>query len=530
MIAELFTEILVFVAFLAFLAKRLLTYLHAHQQEEYDDRRFIKWIFHHRVFDRKLSLALVVISAAWLYLSDYDFVFEFLVFSAFAGIAYIEKDPRKDSKKKLAMTPRAKRIYFIGLGIGLLPATFVFFSHMPWIWFALVQLAPLYIVLANNILQPLEELTQRKYWNEANQKLRDLSPTVIGITGSFGKTSVKHILGHILSSTAPTLITPGSTNTPMGNTRIIREELDETHRYFIAEMGAYGPGSIARLCRLTPPDYGVITAIGHAHYERFKTLETVAETKFELAEATLKRNGKVIVQEKTLRFDYTKDMHLQNAESFIVCGQGQNNDLVVEEAKQTLKGLEIRLRWNSNTHVLDVPLYGLHHADNAVLSFVTACSLGIDPQTVINALKSTPQIPHRLQVKHMNKGIVIDDAFNSNPLGFRSALDLLHLLGNKKRKILITPGMVELGATHDDVHEKIGIAAAQSCDIAIVIQSKRIPTFIDGFNKTKRAEQTLYEMETFAQAQEWINDNMQDKDVILIENDLPDVYERVPKL
>lgn len=530
MIAEIFTDILVLTTFAGFLAKRLLTFLHAHQQEEYDNGRFIKWVFANRVFDKKLSLLLLVIGGGWFFLKDFDFVFKFLVLTSFAIIAYTEKDPRKDSKKKLAMTARAKRIYLLALGIGVVPAAFLFIFHMPWIWIVLVQCAPFYLVFANNLLQPVEDLTQRKYWNEAHTKLKELSPTVIGITGSFGKTSVKHILGHVLSSVAPTLITPGSVNTPMGISRIIREELDETHKYFICEMGAYGPGSIERLCRLAPPDFGVITAIGHAHYERFKTLEAVAETKFELAQSALKRDGKVIVQEKTLRFDYTETMKNGNILSFVICGNSPDSNPLIERAEQTLKGLEIDLQWNDKAYFLEVPLYGLHHADNIVLAFATACSLGIDPKTVVNALKSTPQIPHRLHVKPMNKGIVIDDAFNSNPLGFRSALDLLYLLGKKKRKILITPGMVELGAAHDEVHKTIGITAAKSCDIAIAIQPRRIKTFIQGFNEEKRPDQILYEMETFAQAQEWINDNMQDGDVILIENDLPDVYERVPRL
>lgn len=530
MLIEIFTPLLVLVAFAGFLAKRLLTYLHAFQQEEYDGGRFIKWVFANQVIDKKLSLALLAIGGAWFFIRQYDFFVEFLVLCAFAGIASIEKDPRKDSKKKLAMTSRAKRIYSLALIIGIVPGVFVFFYHMPWVWIVLVQFAPFTLAIANALLQPYEDMTQRKFWNEAHTKLRNYSPTVIGITGSYGKTSVKHILGHVLSSVAPTLITPGSVNTPMGITRIIREELDETHRYFICEMGAYGPGSIERLCRLAPPDFGVITAIGHAHYERFKTLETVAEAKYELAQAALKREGKVIVHEKTLRFDYTSDIKNNNLESFIVCGNEIADDLVIERAEQTLHGLEIDLTWNNESYTLEVPLFGLHHADNTVLAFATACALGLDAQTVVNALKSTPQIPHRLQVKKLDKSIVIDDAFNSNPLGFRSALDLLYLLGKKKRKILITPGMVELGAAHDEVHKTIGKTAAQSCDIAIAIQPKRIESFIKGFNEDKRADQTLYEMETFAQAQEWINDNGQEGDVILIENDLPDVYERVPKL
>lgn len=532
LITNILLSVLVIIGFAGFLAKRLLTYLHAFQQEEYDGPRFLSWIFQHRVFDRKVSALLLVAATAWFFVGQYTFLIDLLVFCAFAVIGFTEKDPRKDSKKKLAMTNRAKRIYFIALGIGLIPAIFVFFTSMPLIWIIVVQFIPVLLVIANTALQPQEAITQKKFWNEAHGRLMDLKPTVIGITGSFGKTSVKHILGHILSSHAPTLITPGSVNTPMGITRIIREELDETHKYFVAEMGAYGPGSIERLCHLAPPNIGVITAIGHAHYERFKTLETVAEAKYELAQSVIGREGTAIVQEKTLRFPSTRDMKNTNDTAFIVCGSEENNDLYVEHTEQTLDGLKINLQWQNEAYELNVPLFGLHHADNAALAFATACTLGIPTEIVINALKTTPQIPHRLEVKKIAKGILIDDAYNSNPLGFRSALDILFLLGQKKktRTILITPGMVELGAQHDDVHKKIGIAAAQSCDIAIVIQPDRIRTFVNAFEKERRENQKLYEVQTFAQAQEWLDDNMQDGDIVLIENDLPDIFERVPTL
>lgn len=274
----------------------------------------------------------------------------------------------------------------------------------------------------------------------------------------------------------------------------------------------------------------MITAIGHAHYERFKSLETVAEAKFELANATLAREGKVITHEKVLRFPYTEGIKSANSDLFVIAGSRPENDLVIESTEQTLHGIEARIVWNNNTYALEAPLFGLHHAENMILAFITACELGLDPETIGQALKTTPQIPHRLELKKLGKTTLIDDAYNSNPLGFRSALDLLFQLGAKKRKILITPGMVELGAAHEDVHKQIGVVAAQSCDIAIVIQSARIPSFISGFSENKRADQTLYEMESFAQAQEWVQDNRQDGDVILIENDLPDVYERLPRL
>lgn len=521
---------LVFLAFTGFATKRLMTYLHAYQQEEYDSKRFTGWIIHNKVIDKKASALILLAGGAWYVLGEFAFFANLLIFMGFAIIGFIELDTRKSSKKKLAMTARAKRIYFIALVFALLPALLVMYVQIPILWIIPVQLIPMSLMITNMFLQPYEDMTQKKFWNEANRKLANLNPTVIGITGSYGKTSAKHILGHILSHAAPTLMTPGSVNTPMGITRIIREQLDDTHQYFIAEMGAYGPGSIKRLCKLCPPDIGVITAIGHAHYERFKTLETVAEAKFELAQAVLDKGGKMIVHEKTLRFPYTEEIARNHDASFITTGAISNFTAYLEKAVQTMEGLDITVKWNHTLYFIEVPLFGLHHADNVVMAFATACTLGLDPQLVVSALRTTPQIPHRLEVKKLPKGHLIDDAYNSNPLGFRSALDLLFTLGKKRRKILVTPGMVELGGTHDEIHKQIGAVAAQSCDICIVVNSSRIPTFIDGFNQYKRADQTLYEMETFAQAQEWINDNLHENDLILIENDLPDVYERVPRL
>lgn len=521
---------LVFLAFTGFATKRLMTYLHAYQQEEYDSRRFTGWILHNKVIDKKASALVLLAGGGWYVLGEFAFLINLIIFMGFAVIGYTELDTRKSSKKKLAMTARAKRIYFIALVLAILPALGVMYVQMPILWIIPVQLLPIMLMIANLFLQPYEDITQKKFWNEAHRKLKELSPTVIGITGSYGKTSAKHILGHILSHAAPTLMTPGSVNTPMGITRIIREQLNDTHRYFIAEMGAYGPGSITRLCKLSPPDIGMITAIGHAHYERFKTLETVAEAKFELAQAVLDKGGKMIVHEKTLRFPYTEKIAADHEGLFITTGSGADCTIIMEKATQTMDGLDIDLRWNKELYALSVPLFGLHHADNVTLAFATACALGIDPQLVVSALKTTPQIPHRLEIKKLPKGHIIDDAYNSNPLGFRSALDLLFTLGKKRRKILVTPGMVELGGTHDDIHKQIGAVAAQSCDICIVVRSARIPTFVEGFNQYKRADQILYEMDTFAQAQEWINDNLQDNDLILIENDLPDVYERIPSL
>ena len=529
-------------AYMGFAAKRLMTYMHAFQQEEYDNERFMKWMLRHIVFDKRLTIFILAISATSIFVTPL-FV-SFLTFSAFTVIAYTEKDPRKEAKKKLVLTQRVKRTLAPAIIMLAILGVIPFFTGVI-AWLICIQLVPFVLILSNIMLMRSEEKIQQSFLDEAKNKINDLNPTIIAVTGSFGKTSVKHILGHILKSQAPTLITPGSVNTPMGITRVIREQLSAAHKYFIVEMGAYGPGSIARLCDLTSPDYGIISAIGHAHYERFKTLETVAATKFELAQAVLSKKGKMIVHERTLRFENSRRIKDEKPIFFTVVGEPYNlkthnsikeyylkdGDPVIEDIIQSKNGLEVRLLWNDDAYILKAPLYGRHHGHNIALAFITAVQLGIEPSQVETALMSLPQIAHRLEVKKQPDGTtIIDDAYNSNPAGFSTALQLLEKLGTKDaQKILVTPGMVELGQAHDQAHAKAGQHAGEVCDICIVVQPQRIKRFIDGFYQTGRGK-TLVEVDTFDEAADRLADFKRVGDVILLENDLPDIYERIPKI
>lgn len=390
----------------------------------------------------------------------------------------------------------------------------------------MVQFLPFALVLANGALIPVERAIQNRYWHEAHDKLHRLAPKVIGVTGSFGKTSVKHILGHILEMTAPTLITPGSINTPMGIARIVRERLDARHRFFVVEMGAYGPGSIERLCRLAPPDMGIVTAIGLAHYERFKSLDTVARTKFELADAVAARSGTLVAATPTLDFPATRAFADRHPDTIVRCGES-GADLTITASRQEITGTVVEVMWQGRPYVLRAPIHGAHHGTNIALAFAGACVLGIDPELAVTALKSTPQVPHRLEVKPQADGsILIDDAYNSNPIGFAGALDLLALLRRDGgRRILVTPGMVELGAAHDTEHERLGTHAAACVDILLPVRPERIATFVAAFRACSPAA-TVLPCASFAEAEAWLRANVGAGDAVLLENDLPDIYER----
>jgi UDP-N-acetylmuramoyl-tripeptide--D-alanyl-D-alanine ligase len=506
----------------------LTVYLHIFQQEEYDGPRFLKWVLRTGAVDRKVSVVILAVGVAdFLLPAIWTEALALVLAIAFLIITWRESDPRKDAKKKLVLTARARRILVIALAFaGLLAAVAVSLETRVLWWLVPVHLLPVMLVLATLVLAPQEHLAQRRYWREAHDKLQRLAPTVIGITGSFGKTSVKHILAHVMETTSLGLATPGSVNTPMGIARIVRERLRPEHRYFIAEMGAYGPGSIARLCRLAPPDFAIVTAIGKAHYERFKTLETVARAKHELVEATLDRGGKIVLPDTLLAFEPFGENAAQNPDKMVLTGETAEDALQIHASEQTADGLRLEVEWRAERHVLEVPLHGLHQAGNVALAFAAACTLGVEPDSATAALRRMPQIAHRLEVKaQANGSTLIDDAYNANPDGFAAALDVLdRLAGADGRRILVTPGMVELGAAHDEEHRRLGEKAAGIVDVLLAVVPDRIESFLSAFEG--RADRTVIRCPDFAAASAWLETNVEPGDAVLLENDLPDLYER----
>lgn len=521
--------------FMAFAAARTLRYALFFQQEEYDGRRFLAWVREKRVIDRKLSAALLVLGV--LALLPVEFASEgakVLAGLAFLAAAYVDVTSTRAAKKKLTVTARVKRILAVDTTLLVLAAaaTVLLGAH-PLLWIVCVQAVPLLLVLAKRLLDPQEKRVQARFRAEAEDRLKAVRPRVIAITGSFGKTSVKHILGHILGLTSETVYTPGSVNTVMGIVRVIREKLADGTRNFVVEMGAYGPGSISRLCELTPPDFGIITALGAAHYERFKTLDTVARAKFELAEHTLARGGRMAIAESVLNEPYARAFVEGARDRFIVVGEGEGCEVRLLAATETSRGTEVTIGRPGRPPVsVAVPLFGAAHGRNIALAFAAAEALGVPDEAILIALRSTPAIAHRLEVKSDPSGaLLIDDAYNSNPEGFRSALDVLDRLGRERggRRILITPGMVELGAKHDEAHREIGAYAASRSDLIIAVAPARIPGFLSALRATTPVPD-IREAGSFSEARAILMGELGPRDVVLIENDLPDVYEAVPRL
>jgi UDP-N-acetylmuramoyl-tripeptide--D-alanyl-D-alanine ligase len=296
-------------------------------------------------------------------------------------------------------------------------------------------------------------------------------------------------------------------------------------------MGAYGPGSIRRLCELTPPKMGIVTAIGMAHYERFKSLETVAEAKFELAEAVAAQDGTVIAAADTLTFAAPRRFAEAHPGMMVTVGEEPGTAVAIADLRQEADGIALTVSWAEKRCELRAPLYGLHQSRNVALAFAAACTLGLAPEDVAASLRTTPQIAHRLEVKRQGGGtVLIDDAYNSNPVGFASALELLDVLRRPGgRRILVTPGMVELGAAHDAEHRRVGGLAAAHVDVLVAVAPHRVAPFAAAF-AAAAPQAEIVSCSGFAEAQDWMAKNLGAADVVLLENDLPDLLEQKLRL
>lgn len=526
-----------------FATQRLQTYLHFYQQEEYDSPRFFKWIAEKRALDKWATLGLLIGLPIFAFIGPMHDAFA--LFATFWLLWRLrqEPNPTKSGKKPLVLTPRARNIWLLSAilatGALVLIVTHLHGLTQALVLIAFIQTLPLPLTLANLLLWPIQNYQNKQYLAECTTLLQRLNPTTIGLTGSFGKTSTKYILNHILSSQKPTLMTPGSTNTPLGIARIVREQLQPHHAYFIAEMGAYGPGSIARLCKLTPPKISAITAVGDAHYERFKTLAAVAQTKFEISQFEVfspqTQGNLCVLAIDGIPAEHWQPRVQQHPTRFLLVTQNPEHirgphDFLIQKAEQTPTGLKLTIQHANESTTFQTPILGLQQVGNLGVAFALATQLGLSKKAAAAAMASVPAAPHRLNVKREGTQTVIDDSYNSNPKGFSAALEVLNLVAQPTkttkgaRKILITPGMVELGTLHDAEHAKLGTLAAQTANVILAINPTRIPTFIEAAQKAGTLAQII-PLPTLNDAKNWLQAHGQPNDVILIENDLPDRYE-----
>ena len=426
------------------------------------------------------------------------------------------------TKKPLVYTPRVIRMLIteaiIAMAAGAIVLILVPYRYLPIAVAAAFLLCPWICIVANIINAPIEKAVRDHYTREAKSMLRSHpSLKTVAITGSYGKTGTKYYLTTILSEKYNVLMTPGSFNTPMGVVKTVREGLKATTEVFVCEMGAKYVGDIDELCAIASPDIGILTSIAPQHLETFGSIENIAKTKLELCRYLEKKGNVTIVN---LDSPLIKENLPTGA---ISCGVDQNADFRIEGVRADRNGTSFTLTLAGGASIdLTAPLIGAHNVTNVALASVAALRLGLTPDEIRRGAARIRSAPHRLELIHRGKDIIIDDAYNSNPKGAAAALDALSLFS--EFKILITPGMVELGDKSEHYNYLFGKNAADVCDSIILVGEKQTAPIRKGILEAGFDEKKLHVCERVGDAIRLADTLTDQPKVILLENDLPDNY------
>jgi len=520
-------EYLLTIPWLLYVFLRTKKALHMLQQNLYnDDNRYIKWMknnFSKIMLSYELLQLLLIPLIIYLKLN-------IVIYISF-GVIYlvlfiINRNVMKNEKvkKPLVVTARVKRILTTTIIVyGLL----IYFIHIRLNVNYLLLITILgylqYIIalLAVKINVPVEKLVYLKFKTKAMNKLNSMpNLKVIGITGSYGKTSSKNILSEILNVKYSALPTPKNLNTPYGLIMTINNNLDKFDEIFIAEMGAYKIGEIQTLCDLVHPKYGILTRIGTAHLELFGSQENIQKGKFELIESLPSDGIAVLNADDPLQVNY----NLKNKVKVLWIGIDNDADFKASNIKISNVGttFDLEIKGDNKKYKFETRLLGYANIYNILASLALGYELKINMDQLIGAVKGVKPVEHRLELKKNGDIFYLDDAYNSNPVGSKMALDVLNTMPGKK--IIVTPGMIELGSLQEEANEKFGEYIADVADEVILIGKKQTEPIQKGLRNKKYDEKHLHILEDVIDAFPLINKLKDNVTYVLLENDLPDMF------
>lgn len=493
------------------------------QQNSYREERYLRWLWQHINLVQLVLLAVAAVlgvffaDTLWLWCA-----------TAVSMVAEAVRRLRVVYKKPIVYTNRVQRLFLTAalISAGALAAVSVAEpKYMLSVGAALLAL-PVVMLVANLLNKPLEAAISRWYYNDAKRILRSMPDLkIIGVTGSFGKTSTKHYLYRILSEKYNVLMTPGNFNTTLGVIRTIREHLKPHHQVFIVEMGAKQVGDIKEICDLVHPQVGIVTAVGEMHLETFRSVENVRRTKFELIDA-LPEGGLAVV----------------NMDSELIAGKPIDHKATlvgygVKNHDADYRAVDINYSNTATTFDVDCQgdvregysthLVGRGNILNLLAAVAVADHLGISEAQQKRAMRQIEQIEHRLSVKRTAGGVtILDDAYNSNPMGAKMALEVLHSFSSPEgaRRIVVTPGFVELGERQAELNRELGRDIAAACDVAIVVNRTNREAIAQGLQDAEFPSRQTILADSFAEASAMLAQQLRAGDVVLYENDLPDSF------
>ena len=513
-------------------------YLHMLQQNLYNENnRYLKWVFRNykALFD--VDLVCLVLSFIGLFVVyDVDkFAILLIVILGFLYIfqAYLWKNrlEHDQNKKPLVITKRLRRLIVTTSILYFILVVLLFMSSydakMVWSYIVILSimvfLNPFVVFIANIINYPIERCVYYYFKFKAQSKLNNMPDLkIIGITGSYGKTSSKNILSDILNIKYNALPTPRNLNTHNGLIMTINNDLSKFNDVFIAEMGAYVRGEIRELCELIHPKYGILTRLGTAHLETFGSEENIVKAKFELIES-LPSDGFAV-----LNGDDPKQVSYQLKNKVRVIWIGIDNadvDVRAYHVKCSNKGMEFDVTFpnDKKKYHFETRLLGDHNVYNILAALAFGYEFGIPVELLQQAVKGVRPVEHRLQLKQISNFYQIDDAYNSNPVGAKNACKVLGMMPGMK--IVVTPGMIELGSKEEEYNKEFGREIADVADYVILVGEHHTKPIKEGLILAGFDKDQILVLNDVRDAYPVISKFANDREVYaLFENDLPDTY------
>lgn len=493
----------------------------------YSGKKLLKWtkkkgnliLTRHILMAMLCVLASAVISLCFSFAGEWAAVIGLSAYLIFF-IVYVWADKKIALRSPASFTPRFKRLYvvlFLCVAIfTYIAVTLLNFADYVWgnsifnlLRYCALSIFPLLIfpliLLAHMLCKIYEIPHNKKFVRRAKGKLASSNIKVVGITGSYGKTSTKRILTDILSKKYKVLSTPRSHNTPMGIALTVNAENLENYDIFVAEMGARHLGDIAELCEICPPDYSVITGICPQHLESFNTVENIVKAKGEILSYT--KNSAVIADSC---FELFEAYSCTKSRCECVSGIVSNCD-----------GSTFTLKLGGESVQTSTKLLGRHAVENIAIAAQVAFELGMTLQEIAAAVKEIDFIEHRLQLIKSGGVNILDDGYNSNVKGAEAALEVLKSFNG--RKIAVTPGLVELGVLEESENRLLGQKLV-GLDFVILVGDTLITPVKQGYCDAGGDMLKLKVVPTLQSAQEELKTILQKGDTVLFLNDLPDIY------